>query len=93
MNKQVQLLLIMMLVLALTACGETKTSPQADSTKVSEAAETQTDRETASAQEENDQSMTEFEITEIPSEYEADADQAGQIVRFDYETGEENKYA
>lgn len=92
MKKRVQLLLTVMLVLAMTACGEMKSPPQAESAKEPVNAVTQTGSEEKSTVD-KDHSMTELTITAIPKEYKAAAENAGQIVRFDYETAEENKYA
>ena len=98
MRKQVQVLLLLILVLALTACGESQTASQAGSTS----AQPNTDADESSTTEARqadsaDRDMKDFVqnmvIEEIPSEYRSAADHAGEVVRLDYETAIEGKYA
>lgn len=98
MKKQVQAMLLLILVLVLTACGASQTSPQAGSTSIQEPAKTTEQiidgdsMQQITAQDE-DNSILDMTIDDIPAAYKTPADQAGSIVRFDYETDAESKYA
>lgn len=97
MRKQVQVLLLMILVLMLTACGEAGISPQAGS--ASEQGTSASVPDDGNAAENNDaaqganDTILNMEIVEIPTEYKETASHAGEIVRFDYDTNAESKYA
>jgi enterochelin esterase-like enzyme len=100
--KRVQALLLLIIVLALSACGVSQTPPQAGSTS---AQETASESEPSTEQIENDDSslqdagenkddaLMNMTIEGIPVEYRSVAEHAGEVVRFDYDTGAEDKYA
>lgn len=102
MRKQVQVLLMLILVLSLTACGVSQTTPQAGSTSAQETsstAEPSTDKTTtgdASQQvtgQNNGDSIMNMGIKDLPADYRSAAEHAGEVVRFDYDTDTESKYA
>ena len=89
MKRQVQVLLLLILVLSLSACGVSQTTMQAGSTSSQEAA----GGTGSSAEQNNNDSIMSMEIKDIPADYRSAAEHAGEVVRFDYDTGAESKYA
>lgn len=97
MRKQVQALLLLLLVITLTACGETIVSPQAGSASEQDAGVEEISNENAAVEDDAEQnkedSILNIEIEEIPHEYKEAADHLGEVIRFDYDTDIEGKYA
>lgn len=100
--KRVQALLLLTFVLTLAACGVSQTSPQAGSTSAQEttsASEPSTEQSEYSdlssqdAGKNKDDVLMNLTIKDIPTEYRSAAEHAGEVVRFDYETAVEGKYA
>ena len=95
MRKKVQVLIALILVLMLTACGEGSSqaesvSAQAETADQAVSEESGNDIQEAMNETEDTANM---EIRSIPSEYKAAASQAGRVERFDYSTATEEKYA
>lgn len=102
MRKQVQALLLPILVLTLTACGVSQTPPQAASISVQEtasASEPSTEQvangesSLKDAGENKGDALMNMTIEDIPAEYRSAAEHAGEVVRFDYDADAEDKYA
>ena len=102
MKRQVQVLLLLILVLSLSACGVSQTPPQAGSTSAQEttsASEPSTeqieysDLSSQDAGDNKEDVLMNMSIEDIPAEYRSAAEHAGEVVRFDYDTDVEDKYA
>ena len=100
--KRVQALLLLILVLTLTACGVSQTPPQAGSTSAQETiSESNPSTELIANGESSlqdtwknkDDALMNMSIEDIPAEYRSAAEHAGEVVRFDYGTAVEDKYA
>lgn len=100
--KRVQALLLPILVLTLTVCGVSQAPPQAGSpsaqasTTASEQSTEQIENEDSSLQDaggNKDDALMNMTIEDIPAEYRSAAEHAGEVVRFDYGTAVEDKYA
>lgn len=101
MKRIALILLVMTILFAATACSSNTPSQQTESRSSQESVPDSYGETTASitseadetTQPENTNGLDNMEIKEIPAEYKTGADHAGSVVRFDYKTSAEDKYA